>query len=240
VLVEPRATTGSHPLRAALAAFARAWFLLCAVMTAFGLLLTRVVLEAGSLGQRDAAVNEWLAERRTLTVDRATGFLSWIMDGPRAVIFTLAIVVLFALMHRRSAAMLVAVGLVLEFAVFITVNFLVDRPRPDVPKFSGVPSTSSFPSGHVAATLVVFGVLALLAPARADGRGNRLFTWLAVIATIGAAFSRVYRGLHHVTDVVFGMLLGGLALAGAVFVVAAWEEHRAGNQSVDIGERGET
>ena len=31
-------------------------------------------------------------------------------------------------------------------------NTLVDRPRPDVPRLDSTPSTSSFPSGHIAAT----------------------------------------------------------------------------------------
>jgi membrane-associated phospholipid phosphatase len=223
------------PLRAVLLRFLVSWAVLSLAFTVLGLVLVDGVLAIGDLADRDAAVNDWLADNRTLFLDRLTGFLSWIMDGPRAVALTIAIVVLFAVRHRRSAAMLVAVGLPLEAAAFITVNQLVGRPRPDVPKFSGVPSTSSFPSGHVAATLVVFGALALIAPARRNGKANRLFVWLAVLVTIGAAFSRVYRGLHHVTDVAAGMALGACALAAAVYVVTGWEDHRAGNQSVELG-----
>ena len=45
---------------------------------------------------------------------------------------------------------------------FLTVNAIVDRPRPDVPKLGSEPSTSSFPSGHIAATVVLWGAVVLL------------------------------------------------------------------------------
>ena len=62
-----------------------------------------------------------------------------------------------ALRRRWRDLLLVALGLAVEITVFLVVNELVRRARPSVPKLGLEPSTYSFPSGHIAATLVLYG-----------------------------------------------------------------------------------
>jgi len=89
----------------------------------------------------------------------------------------------------------------------------VARPRPC--DASGrplatidLPDAFSFPSGHAAAATAVSGTVALAHP---------LLAPLLVPAAALIALSRVSLRVHHVSDVVAGMLLG---LAGAIAATA--------------------
>ena len=97
--------------------------------------------------------------------------------------------------------------------------------------FSGLPRligpvTSSFPSGHIAATLCLWISIALLV----TGRTRRWWRWipvvLAVVMPVGVALSRMYRGEHHPTDVLGAMLLATLWLSVLWFAVRPNAEAR--------------
>ena len=145
----------------------------------------------------------------------------------------LVVTAVLAALRRWRDLLLVPLGLALELSMFLSVNYLVDRARPDVSQLGGQPSTNSFPSGHVAATFVLAVGVALLLGVSRWRWPLRLLGWaVAAVPVLTVAFSRVYRGMHYTTDVLGGMLLGALALAGAVVATrASWlgaHHHDAG------------
>lgn len=169
------------------------------------------------VGEVDSDVTHWVARNRTGTLSGITDVLSNLADT-----FTVigagvgAGVVLFTSRQWRRASVL-GVGLPVELAVFLSVTYAVDRPRPFVSPLESVPSTASSPSGHMAAAVVLYGGLAIVAASFvSDAAGRRwLWVWASVIA-VGVGISRVYRGLHHPSDVVAGAVLGLGCLAVAV------------------------
>ena len=86
------------------------------------------------------------------------------------------------------------------------------------------PATHSFPSGHVAATFVLwFGIAVLLGVGRWRWPWRILGWAVAAVPVLTVAFSRVYRGMHFPTDVLAGLLLGVLALgASAIATRSSW------------------
>jgi membrane-associated phospholipid phosphatase len=104
----------------------------------------------------------------------------------------------------------------------------VFQPGPGVYSHADGPSLSalivgaggaanSFPSGHMVRTVLMYGLVGFviyrLAPWR---RAQRLAVPVAVIIVAAMTLDRLYLGVHWQSDVVGGLLLGGLALAAAI------------------------
>lgn len=99
-------------------------------------------------------------------------------------------------------------ALALESSIFVPVTNLVGRDRPLVPHLDAAPPTSSYPSGHTAAAFALYLVLALLA-SRIPWRPVRLVVQVVcVVWPFLVAWARLYRGMHHLSDVLIGALLG--------------------------------
>ncbi len=105
-------------------------------------------------------------------------------------------------------------ALVIEIACFGAVNYAVQRPRPDVVKVGSVPSTFSFPSGHVAATVVCWIGAALLLATFGRPRAARVVAGVGAVMVVLVAWARVYLGMHYTLDTVAGIAMG----LGALFI----------------------
>ncbi|MFF5932545.1 phosphatase PAP2 family protein [Streptomyces sp. NPDC012508] len=117
----------------------------------------------------------------------------------------------------REAGFLGA-AVALQSAVFLAVTAWVQRPRPGVAPLDTAPPTSSFPSGHVGASVALYGGWVVLALARARGPWRYASTVLLLVpAAVGV--SRIHRGMHYPTDVLGGLLNGTLTLLLVGWVV---------------------
>lgn len=143
-------------------------------------------------------------------LDRITAPLSWYSGVPQTVANgAMWSGVTWLLTRDRRSAMAPAAVLAFETACFVASAALVRRPRPDrVWRPEPPHATSSFPSGHTAAAFALHGTLADLLD-RYGAPGAPFFGPLLRYGIPGAiAFSRVYRGQHHISDTVAGAALG--------------------------------
>jgi len=121
---------------------------------------------------------------------------------------------------RWRESMFLLAAIVGEVLIFVAITLVIHRPRPPVHRLDVVPPTSSFPSGHTAASIVLYAGLAIIALRTSTRRWLRvLAVCAAVLIPIGVAFSRLYRGMHYPTDVLAGALLAFLWLTVTVSVV---------------------
>jgi membrane-associated phospholipid phosphatase len=206
---------------------------LTVVLVALGWLLAKVVHDDG-IGRADSSLSRWLENRRSDQLNDVTAVTSE-AGGTLTITILAALTVSYAAWawRRWREPMLVAVAVVGEVGIFLLVTMLVDRERPPVQHLDEAPPTSSFPSGHTAAAIVLYGALAVLASERARSALVRgLFLTIAVVVPLVVAASRMYRGMHYVTDVLGGVLLGTLWLYAAVhgirLGVAHWQLRHGG------------
>jgi undecaprenyl-diphosphatase len=180
-------------------------------LSGLGLLVTGALTDTW-LGRWDRSVVAWFLEVRSsglTSVMESVGFLG----GTRGVIaLGLAVAVLaLAVAASWRPVVFVLITLVGEVLLYWGTAQVVDRLRPAVADLtSGLPSGASWPSGHAAATAAVYGALAavVLAYGRARGRWWVLALPLLVPPVVGV--SRVYAAAHYPTDVVAGLVLGGI------------------------------
>ena len=200
---------------------------LAVVLVALGWLLSRVVHDDG-VGRADAGISRWFAGHRNGELDDVTRYTS--EAGGTITITVLAVLTVAfaaAVWRRWREPMLVAVAVAGEVGIFLVVTLLVDRQRPPVRHLDEAPPTSSFPSGHTAAAIVLYGAIAVLASERARSALVRwLFVALAVVVPVVVACSRLYRGMHYTTDVLGGVLLGVTWLTASVRGVRLGVLHR--------------
>jgi membrane-associated phospholipid phosphatase len=224
-----------HPAAAVASVAFAGYAVVCLVVASLGAL---AIHQLGAMTRWDDRVVRYWTEHRTPTLNGWTGTATKVANTEAIVaVLALAVAVLFVL-HYRWDALFLVLAVSLELMMFLTINAVVGRPRPAGPYLGSVPSTSSFPSGHGAAMIALYGGIALLLSARFRARIVGVIAWIfALFGGAAIAFSRVYRAMHHPSDVIVGALLAFVALFIAYTAVrvgrAAAERRRAHAPSPD-------
>jgi membrane-associated phospholipid phosphatase len=159
--------------------------------------------------QREDSIDRVLAAHRTPTWNTITLICSSV--GNREIVAVVAALGIALVWWRTSdgrLAAMPAMAVLVQQSIFLLASDLVDRSRPAVIRLDQVPFTSSFPSGHVGATTALYGSLALLALRLEREWLRRIVAMLCALAPMAVMFARLYRGMHHPSDVVVSMLSG--------------------------------
>lgn len=184
-----------------------------AVLLAVGKILMSVFDEV----PQEEKISQDIAAQRDSVFNGVTKTVSTINDTWFTIGGAILLGLLILVLTRKWWLGIVPVlAITLEASVFVPVTKLVDRPRPEVNKLDEAPPTSSFPSGHTAASFALFWSIALLAQRIENIVLRRIVQVVCVVFpfTVGAA--RLYRGMHHLSDIIFGALLG-IACAFAAY-----------------------
>ena len=107
-------------------------------------------------------------------------------------------------------------------------KLLVGRARPQVGGMLVLVDSSSFPSAHSAQAVATYGALAYLAGRAAPRWGQRVAAWTAAtLIVLLVGFSRLYLGVHWLSDVLGGFALGAGWLAVVITASATYRRLRA-------------
>lgn len=105
--------------------------------------------------------------------------------------------------RKRNWILPLWASLAISMAIIFLLKTIIIRPRPfeviEAIKALQNANLSSFPSGH---TTAVFSTLAIL------DKEFPKFKWFWLLFSCLVAFSRIYLGLHYLTDVVTAALIG--------------------------------
>ncbi len=161
----------------------------------------------------DDEVGQWVVGNRVSWLDPV--FMAVTQVGSSVLLVPLVLLVGLTLGVRRRAwtplALLASAHLGATVA-YTAAKAVFDRPRPQLDPLV-LESSFSFPSGHSTQAAAVWLALAAVAvawlPPTADVQRRRRFVWSAAAGiAVAVAFSRVYLGVHWLTDVLAGLLLG--------------------------------
>lgn len=128
------------------------------------------------------------------------------------------------LLQRRLArlALFVAVTVAVSPLLNELVKVLVHRARPVLPDPVTHAEGASFPSGHAQAAVVGYSVLLLVFLPVLRGWIRSVTVTAATLMVLAIGFSRVALGVHFVSDVLAGYILGAAWVASMVAVFNVW------------------
>ena len=139
-------------------------------------------------------------------------FVSFFGEGGICLIILSIALMLFKNTRKAGASMLLAIGVGALFTN-VVIKLVVARPRPfyadnlylEFWKQAGATEVSeySFPSGHTTVAMTSMTALFL--------SFNKKKSWTAFIFVLLTAFSRLFLIVHYLTDIIGGLIVGGIS-----------------------------
>ncbi len=209
---------GLHPTVVFLIAMLVGLAAIAVFSVGLGFLVTRVLERAWGIGAADERVNVWLAAHRTSSRTEASLVGSTVAGGVVLPIVVAAVALVCAVLRKWRLAAFAVFVLAVESATYRATTLVVHSHRPRVVRLEHLPVNASYPSGHTAASIAVYGGLVLLLTSRFTNSVFRTFAWVFAVAMVAfVAASRLYRGMHHPLDIGGGVLVGVAAVVVLVF-----------------------
>lgn len=145
--------------------------------------------------------------------------------GSTGFMIALTVVLLFVWKKGRGGVKL-ASAMMISTALNNIIKVIIRRPRPEILQLADE-STFSFPSGHTMAivTLVAFVIYALWSSREKSSITNcfrHILTIALIVVALLVMFSRIYLGVHFITDIIGGALLSTII----VFSIAIFLEKK--------------
>lgn len=179
----------------------------------------------------DMRMEALFAAFRTVMLTRIFTWITLLASFQVVVSFLMVFVAILLIWRKQSSIAALFIG-VAGSELFTSLGKLAfHRPRPELALY--LERSFSFPSGHSTIAVSFYGFAGYLLIRLVPGwraKVNLFFTTLLVIVAIG--FSRLYLGVHYVSDVVSGYLVGAMWLIIAI-AFAEWR----GASSVDAESR---
>lgn len=138
----------------------------------------------------------------------------------RPVVTVMAVVLLVRRRYRLASWVLVTlwVGALLG----VVLKAIVDRARPDLLDAVATEAGRSFPSGHALGATIACGLLALVIGSLVGPSYRVLVRVVSVLAVLLVCFARITLGVHYLTDVTAGVIIGILWLLLTAAAFHAW------------------
>jgi membrane-associated phospholipid phosphatase len=209
-----------------------------------GFVVLTLALANGLMLDLDVAVRDWSDAHRPRVPYLAARGLNFVGSANLVAPIVLGISAVVAVRVRSIRPLLPLIaGFVIAYVLIVPLKMLADRAAPHSPVADPVqifhhPPGWSYPSGHVANTVYLFGILAVLVNALLRGFGwnemrpaTRRILRIAPPAIV--IVTTTYLGFHWLTDAVAGLLLG--LLLDRVLWRLPWSDLPLGRRPLDRG-----
>ena len=214
-----------HPREWAARLMGMALLLAIVALGVFGLLADEVF--EGDTLKFDLAVRNGVHAQASPALTQVMRGFSFLGSAVFLGTATIVLVLAFALLaHWPRAAALLAITMLGDVALEVTLKGMFRRPRPEAFFGTPLPDSYSFPSGHAMASLCFYLVLAGMMAHRVESRKARIGLWAgAAIMAAGIGLSRIYLGVHWPTDVIAGYAAAAVWV-GTVVTVDGWRARK--------------
>lgn len=202
--LHPKAYLGVHGMIGVVACVLMLW--------AFSVIADEMT-ERSLLVRVDHTIVGWLQAHGTEGGEAFFSVVSWFGAQVMSVI-VLVVVIYFAVRRDWLRAIALAASGLGGTLLNNVLKIIFHRGRPESATEFVTRQSWSFPSGHAMGSMVGYGFLAYLLLEHVTDRRARIAIIVGTAIMVGLiGFSRLYLGVHYLSDVVAGFLAGGLWLA---------------------------
>jgi membrane-associated phospholipid phosphatase len=190
-------------------------------------ILAENIAAGRALATFDVAFARALREATTPGWERTFIFVSWLGSGP---VLTVATALAAVGLWKTNRSLLAAWWIGAQAGGGILILILkgtFERSRPEFANPLHLPSSWSFPSGHVMATFIFCALASYVLL-----RGARSWLAASIILVVSVSwclvmsFSRLYLGVHFVGDVLAGLVAGAAWIAVCVSGLELHQQRR--------------
>ena len=208
--------------------------LLAPAVVLFGIIVGVGFLITGPLDdlKSENSISKALADGRTATWNSITAV--WSHIGNTEIVIGVCVIVVAVVWWRTKEwwyAVVPALAIAAQASVFVAATTLTGRDRPTVEHLDPAPPTSSYPSGHMGASTALYVTFALMAQRIQRLWLRWLVTVVCVVIPLLVGYGRLYRGMHHLSDVLIG------AGNGLVCMLLAWNYLRRDTSGTTAGSK---
>ena len=146
--------------------------------------------------------------------DGLTDFMSTItnLGSAYALIAITILIILVAIIKNKRLPINSMVNLTSVYILSTLVKIIVRRPRPTTTHLVEV-TGFSYPSGHTLVSFAFYIFIAISLSERLTNKLSKTILWIAMTTLVFLiAISRIYLGVHHLTDIIGSLLLGTIYL----------------------------
>jgi undecaprenyl-diphosphatase len=176
--------------------------------------ITQDVLAREELALLDPRIHAWVLDHRTTWLSPLMQAVTWL--GANAVVLPLLVTAAIVLRRTRRCwrpvwDIIVVYGTAVVAHAMVAV--LVHRQRPSDIDWLTTGTGWAYPSGHTMQATVGYGILFVLLAPRRSPRMRALMACAGASVVLLVAASRLYLGVHWLTDVLGSVSLGVAVLA---------------------------
>ena len=191
--------------------------------------LLGAVINSGPITAIDTNFTEFLFNHRSETLNQF--FYAVTQFGSIKIVGILIPFTILALFYykKRDLLLPMIVTLVGSESVAYIIKLAIHRKRPGEGIAYYVEKTYSFPSGHATITMAFYGFLIyFLLRLERQYKTSYILSVILVILIFLIGFSRIYLGVHFLSDVLGGYLVGGLWLLLSISLreILGWQKSK--------------
>lgn len=179
------------------------------IILSFLFILDLILVIFGKTSSIDDLIYNFVISFKT---DYLTNFFKLIsfLASTKMIILYNIIIAIIVLINKKTNLLLITISSISSGVINNLVKYIIKRDRP-----FGVAlvneSFYSFPSGHAMISILFFGMI-IYKLLENKTKYYKIFTIIISIYILLVGISRIYLGVHYVTDIIGGYLLGTIIL----------------------------
>lgn len=139
-----------------------------------------------------------------------------VLGDTNVIILLNALLIIFIFFKKKFKLLVITISSTLSGIINTGLKYLFSRPRPaDIALISQ--GGFSYPSGHSAISVLFYGTIIYLL-SKSNIKFKKLYITLLTIIAIIVPLSRIYLGVHYLSDVIGGIALGFTILSIVLIV----------------------